>query len=102
MDFDVVIIGGGIAGNALAAVLARAGKSVLVLERSTVYRDRVRGEFFHAWGVAELLTLHLFETLMRAGGAVITRSVPYDETEEPAVPATAFDDRVRERLFAPA
>jgi flavin-dependent dehydrogenase len=42
--FEVIIIGGGIAGNALAAVLARAGKAVLVLERSTVYRDRVRGE----------------------------------------------------------
>jgi flavin-dependent dehydrogenase len=46
--FDVVVIGGGIAGNALAAVLARAGTAVLVLERSTVYRDRVRGEGFHA------------------------------------------------------
>ena len=51
--FDVIIIGGGIAGSALAAVLARKGRAVLVLERSTVYRDKVRGEFFHAWGVAE-------------------------------------------------
>ena len=48
--FEAVIIGGGIAGNALAAVLARAGRAVLVLERSTVYRDKVRGEIFHAWG----------------------------------------------------
>jgi flavin-dependent dehydrogenase len=47
--FDVVVIGGGIAGNALATVLARARRAVLVLERSTVYRDRVRGEGFHAW-----------------------------------------------------
>ncbi len=43
--FDVVIVGGGIAGNALATMLARAGTAVLVLERSAVYRDRVRGEF---------------------------------------------------------
>jgi 2-polyprenyl-6-methoxyphenol hydroxylase-like FAD-dependent oxidoreductase len=82
--FDVVVIGGGIAGNALAAVLARAGKSVLVLERSTVYRDRVLGEYFQPWGVAELRTLGLFDTLVQAGGVVITRHVPYDETEEPA------------------
>ena len=45
-DYDVVIVGGGIAGNALATVLARTGQAVLVLERSSVYRDRVRGEGF--------------------------------------------------------
>jgi 2-polyprenyl-6-methoxyphenol hydroxylase-like FAD-dependent oxidoreductase len=82
--FEVVIIGGGIAGNALATVLARAGRAVLVLERSTVYRDRVRGELFHPWGVAEARRLGLYEALMRAGGTHHTRYVPYDETVEPA------------------
>jgi 2-polyprenyl-6-methoxyphenol hydroxylase-like FAD-dependent oxidoreductase len=83
-SFEVVIIGGGIAGNALAAVLARAGKSVLVLERSTVYRDRVRGELFQPWGVAEPRRLGLYEALIGAGGVHHTRAVPYDETIEPA------------------
>jgi 2-polyprenyl-6-methoxyphenol hydroxylase-like FAD-dependent oxidoreductase len=82
--FDVIIVGGGIAGNALATVLARAGKAVLVLERSTVYRDRVRGELLQLWGVAEARRLGLYETLMRAGGAHHSRFVPYDETVEPA------------------
>jgi len=82
--FDVVIIGGGIAGNALATVLARAGRAVLVLERSTVYRDRVRGELFQPWGVAEARRLGLYEALMQAGGTHHTRAVPYDETIEPA------------------
>jgi 2-polyprenyl-6-methoxyphenol hydroxylase-like FAD-dependent oxidoreductase len=82
--FDVVIIGGGIAGNSLAAVLARAGKAVLVLERSRVYRDRVRGEGFHAWGVAEARRLGLHEPLLKAGGTHHCRLVPYDETIEPA------------------
>src|SRR5262245_65114007 len=80
---DVVIVGGGIAGNALATVLARAGKMALVLERSSVYRDRVRGEFIQPWGVAEARRLGLEETLVRAGGTYHTRFVPYDETEEP-------------------
>ena len=80
--FEVVIIGGGIAGNALAAVLARAGRAVLVLERSKVYRDRVRGEHFQPWGVAEACRLGLYEVL-RPGGALHTRAVPYDETVEP-------------------
>ena len=82
--FDVVVIGGGIAGNALAAVLARAGKTVLVLERSAVYRDRVRGEAFHAWGVAEARRLRLYETLLAAGATHHRRFVPYDETMTPA------------------
>ncbi len=50
--FDVVVIGGGIAGNALATVLARAGTAVVVLEQSTAYRDRVRGEYIQPWAWA--------------------------------------------------
>lgn len=83
-SFEVIIIGGGIAGNALAAVLARAGRAVLVLERSTMYRDRVRGEMIQPWGVAEAQRLGVHEILVRSGGMHHTRAVPYDETQEPA------------------
>jgi flavin-dependent dehydrogenase len=38
----VVVVGGGIAGSALAAVMARDGYQVVVLERQTAYRDKVR------------------------------------------------------------
>src|SRR5262245_33510559 len=82
--FEVIITGGGIAGSALASVLARAGRAVLVLERSTVYRDRVRGEVFEVWGVAEARRLGLHEALTHAGGVHHTRFVPHDETAEPA------------------
>ena len=82
--FDAVIVGGGIAGGALATVLGRAGKAVLVLERSSVYRDRVRGEYVQPWGVAEAIRLRLHDVLVDAGGAHHTRFVPYDETIEPA------------------
>lgn len=93
--FEVIIIGGGIAGNALAAVLARTGRAVLVLERSMVYRDRVRGEIFNAWGVAEAQRLGLYETLIRAGGIHHTRFVPYDEvleTSDAEAAALALDN----------
>jgi 2-polyprenyl-6-methoxyphenol hydroxylase-like FAD-dependent oxidoreductase len=80
----VVVVGGGIAGSALATLLARAGKRVLVLERAVVYRDRVRGEFLQPWGVAEAQRLGLFDALLGAGGTLLTHYLPYDETVEPA------------------
>jgi menaquinone-9 beta-reductase len=75
--YDVVIVGGGIAGGALAAVLARGGVAVAVLERDLVPVDRVRGEFMAHWGVAELQRLGLFDTLAAAGGVFPRRSIPY-------------------------
>ena len=50
---DVVIVGAGIGGSALAKALADDGLDVLVLEQSEVYEDRVRGESMVPWGVAE-------------------------------------------------
>jgi 2-polyprenyl-6-methoxyphenol hydroxylase-like FAD-dependent oxidoreductase len=82
--FDVVVVGGGIAGNSFATVLARKGRSALVLEREARYRDRVRGEYMQPWGVAEAKRLGLLQTLIAAGGTYHTRFVPYDETLDPA------------------
>ncbi len=81
---DVVIVGGGIAGSALATVLARDGYEVLVLERQTTYRDKVRGEALCCWGVAELLRLDLEKLLLDAGGSYADRFVGFDETIDPA------------------
>ena len=52
MSKDVVVVGGGLAGSSLATVLARAGIGVLVLEKETRFKDRVRGENMLPWGVA--------------------------------------------------
>jgi 2-polyprenyl-6-methoxyphenol hydroxylase-like FAD-dependent oxidoreductase len=82
--YDVAIVGGGIAGSALATVLAADGMEVLVLERQTSYRDKVRGEVMVCWGVAELLRLGLEKPLLDAGGGYVTRFVPYDEIFDPA------------------
>src|SRR5690349_730370 len=68
MPYDVVSVGGGLAGAALARALAEAGWNVLVLERETAFRDRVRGEQMHCWGVAEARALDIHELLRENGG----------------------------------
>ncbi len=68
-DFDVITVGGGVAGASLARTLALQGVRVLVLERETSFRDRVRGEYVHPWGVAEIRRLGL-ETLLKQAGAL--------------------------------
>jgi hypothetical protein len=45
---DALVVGGGIAGGALAAYLARAGRHVIVIERQPGPRDKVCGEFISA------------------------------------------------------
>ncbi|KJC56934.1 hypothetical protein UP10_31655 [Bradyrhizobium sp. LTSPM299] len=76
---DIVIVGGGIGGGALASVLARDGIKIVVLERETVFPDRVRGEWIAPWGVAEANRLDLLNLLQEHGGLCISRNVLYDE-----------------------
>lgn len=65
---DVAIVGGGVAGASLAAVLATTGMGVALIEREACFRDRVRGESIHPWGVREAGRLGLLPVLRAAGG----------------------------------
>src|SRR6266851_4193703 len=67
-DYDIVTVGGGIGGSAIAKAMAEHGKSVLVLERETSFKDRVRGEWMAPWGAAETKKLGLYDDLIAAGG----------------------------------
>jgi 2-polyprenyl-6-methoxyphenol hydroxylase-like FAD-dependent oxidoreductase len=88
-SYDLVIVGGGIGGSALATVMARAGQRVMVLERSEMFEDRVRGEWIAPWGVVEVKRLGLYDLLMGAGGHHVTRHVTYDESLDPAAAEAA-------------
>lgn len=79
--FDVIVVGGGIAGSALAGVLARSGLGVLVVEREARYRDRVRGEGTWPWGVAEALRAGLGDLLARAEVVNVRASRRYDNQQ---------------------
>jgi 2-polyprenyl-6-methoxyphenol hydroxylase-like FAD-dependent oxidoreductase len=67
-DYDAIIIGGGLAGAALGRTLASHGNEVLILEREQVFRDRVRGEYMHPWGVTEAKTVGVYELLKGSCG----------------------------------
>jgi menaquinone-9 beta-reductase len=90
---DVVVVGAGIAGASIAAVLARGGVEVLLLERQPEYRDRVRGEYMATWGVLEARALGLEDEIRSAHGVDARYSVPYDELIAPSVAEEARSDR---------
>jgi len=54
---DALIVGGGLAGGALAAALAGAGRSVVLLEREAGPHDKVCGEFLSREAVLYLEAL---------------------------------------------
>ena len=82
-DVDLVIVGGGIGGSALAVVMARDGYSCLVLERTNEFPDRTRGEWLAAWGVFEARRLGVEDTLRSARGHVIKRHITYEPEVAP-------------------
>ena len=67
MAWDAICVGGGLGGAGIAFALAKCGARVLVLERETKFRDRVRGEYLESWGVAEVQALGLEGALSEAG-----------------------------------
>ncbi|MDF3016038.1 MAG: Salicylate hydroxylase [Thermomicrobiales bacterium] len=80
--FDVIIVGGGIAGSTLGGVLARAGLGVVVVEKEARFRDRIRGEGTWPWGVAEAHRAGL-ECLLDMAGTVEVRAFKRFESGQP-------------------
>lgn len=61
---DLIIIGGGLAGASLGRVMALAGFDVIILEKETAFRDRVRGEVLLPWGSHEAQLLGIYDLLL--------------------------------------
>jgi 2-polyprenyl-6-methoxyphenol hydroxylase-like FAD-dependent oxidoreductase len=74
--YDIITVGGGIAASALAKAMAERGARVLVLERETKFRDRVRGEGLVCWGCGEARELGIYELLKKTCG----HDVPFVES----------------------
>jgi len=65
VDYDLIIAGGGIAGATLGKVLAEGGARVLIIERESKFRERIRGELLHPWGVVEAQKLGIYDLLRK-------------------------------------
>ncbi|MGA0217551.1 MAG: NAD(P)/FAD-dependent oxidoreductase, partial [Ilumatobacteraceae bacterium] len=53
-EIDVLVVGGGPAGSAAAIELARAGKSVTIVDKSTFPRDKCCGDGLTTLALREL------------------------------------------------
>lgn len=58
-DPEIIIVGSGVLGSALAAVLSRDGRKVTVIERDLKEPDRILGEFLQPGGYHVLKDLGL-------------------------------------------
>lgn len=73
--YDLLIVGGGIAGSALARAMSRNGAHVLIIEKELTFRDRIRGEVLLPWGSVEAKALDIYEPLLAACGREATQEI---------------------------
>ena len=83
--FDLLIIGGGLAGSSLGQALALAGFRVLIVEKELKFRDRIRGEVLLPWGSVEAKDLGIYDSLLETCGQEAGREHFYysGQTSEP-------------------
>ncbi|GBC07817.1 hypothetical protein RclHR1_07710001 [Rhizophagus clarus] len=62
-DYELIIVGAGIAGSACAATFGKQGRKVLLIERDLSEPDRIVGELLQPGGVAALTKLGLSDCL---------------------------------------
>ena len=69
-ETDVIVVGSGVLGSALSAVLARDGRRVVVIERDLKEPDRIVGELLQPGGRQALNKLGLAGTFISVHIAV--------------------------------
>jgi squalene monooxygenase len=98
-EADVVIVGAGVLGCALAVALADQGRSVILLERSLKEPDRIVGELLQPGGVEALTQLGLRHTLDDIDAIPVQGyTVIYHDEQVPIpYPATSGSEKTMQR-----
>jgi menaquinone-9 beta-reductase len=111
--YDIITVGGGLGGSSLAKAMAEHGARVLVLERETQFKDRVRGEVMVPWGVAEAQKLGLYDLLRQtcahelrwldfSAGSLTVEQRDFVTTSAPQLPALTFYHPVMQEVLLTA
>jgi 2-polyprenyl-6-methoxyphenol hydroxylase-like FAD-dependent oxidoreductase len=85
--YDVIIVGGGLAGSSLAIALAPLGARILIVEHQERFRDRIRGEVLMPWGSLEAKRLGIYDFLLKSCAI----EVAYYTRFRPGAPAAVRD-----------
>ncbi|EPX74354.1 squalene monooxygenase Erg1 [Schizosaccharomyces octosporus yFS286] len=85
-DADIIIVGAGITGCALAAALGRQGRKVLVLERDMSEPDRIVGELLQPGGIEALEKIGIEDCIQGIDGQFTSGYQIFHKDSSVAVP----------------
>ncbi|ORZ40905.1 squalene epoxidase-domain-containing protein [Catenaria anguillulae PL171] len=97
---DIVIVGAGVAGSALAYALAQDGRSVALIERDLSEPDRIVGELMQPGGCLALAQLGLGDTLDNMDAIDVHGYVVLDKDEVCHLKYPTLPETVQPTQFA--
>jgi squalene monooxygenase len=98
---DVIIVGAGVAGSALAHTLGKEGRRVHVIERDFSEQDRIVGELLQPGGYLKLIELGLEDCVKKIDAQRVLGYVLFKDGKHTklAYPLETFDSDVAGRSF---
>lgn len=99
--FDVIVIGAGVAGSALAYTLGKDGRKVFVIERDLKEPDRIVGELLQPGGYLKLVELGLADCVEQIDAQRVLGYALFKEGKNTKVgyPLEGYGDEVAGRSF---